>query len=123
MILAIAVGVAGAMGATARYLIDATVQDRTRGVLPLGTMTVNVIGSLIMGVVAGLVLFHNSGATAKTIMGTGFCGGLTTWSAASWETLRLFEDDSFAAGFLNAVGGLAASLAAAGIGLLLAAAL
>ena len=123
MDLAITVGFAGALGAVARYLIDGAVQDRTSGALPLGTMTVNVIGSLVMGVVVGIVLFHDAGTTAKTVIGTGFCGGLTTWSTASWETLRLLEDDSFAAGFLNAVGGLAASLAAAGVGLVLAAVL
>ncbi len=123
MILAIVVGCAGAFGAVARYLIDGTIQDRTRGVLPLGTMTVNVIGSLVIGVVGGLVLFHNTGSTAETVIGAGFCGGLTTWSAASWETLRLFEDDAFSAGLLNSVGGLAASLAAAGVGMALVAVL
>jgi CrcB protein len=51
------------------------------------------------------------------------CGGLTTWSTASWETLRLVEDGSLAAGILNAIGGLAASLVAAGLGLALAAVL
>ncbi len=119
MILAIAVGCAGAVGAVGRYVMDGAIQDRTRGVLPLGTMTVNVIGSLIIGLVAGLVLFHGVGTTEKTIVGTGFCGGLTTWSTASWETLRLLEGGKLAGGILNALGGLAASLAAAAVGLAL----
>jgi len=123
MILAIAVGLAGSVGATARYLIDGAVQDRTGGVLPLGTMTVNVVGSFVIGVVGGIVLFHHTGMIAKTVIGTGLCGGLTTWSTASWETLRLLEDDAYSAGFVNAVGGMAASLAATGIGLALVAVL
>ena len=123
MILALAVGVAGAAGAVSRYLIDGTIQDRTRGTLPLGTMTVNVIGSLIIGLVGGLVIFHHIGVTAQTIIGTGLCGGLTTWSSASWETLRLFENNEFAMCLLNAIGGLTVSLAAAGVGLMIVAAL
>jgi CrcB protein len=119
MILAIAVGCAGALGAVGRYLMDGAIQDRTRGVLPLGTMTVNVVGSLMIGLVAGVALFHGFGSTAEVIVGTGFCGGLTTWSTASWETLRLFEDGEVVCGILNALGGLAASLAAAGAGLAL----
>jgi fluoride exporter len=119
MILAIAVGCAGALGAVGRYVMDGAIQDRTRGVLPLGTMTVNVVGSLMIGLVAGVVLFHGLGSTAQLIVGTGFCGGLTTWSTTSWETFRLLEDGEVVGGILNALGGLAASLAAAGVGLAL----
>ena len=86
-------------------------------------MTVNVIGSLIIGLVGGLVIFHHIGVTAQTIVGTGLCGGLTTWSSASWETLRLFENNEFAMCLLNAIGGLTVSLAAAGVGLMIVAAL
>ena len=118
--LALSVGVAGGIGSIARYLIDGTVQDRTSGILPFGTLTVNVIGSFVMGFLVGLVLFHDIADLPRTVLGTGFCGGLTTWSTASWETLRLVEEGSPRAAFLNAVGGMAASLAAAGCGLLLA---
>lgn len=119
--LALIVGAAGAAGAVARYLVDGTVQDRTSGVLPFGTLTVNVAGSLVMGFVTGLLLFHGIVKTPVTIVGTGFCGGLTTWSTASWETVRLLEEGEAPAAILNAVGGLAASLTAAACGLLLAA--
>lgn len=123
MILALAVGIAGASGAVARYLIDGTIQDRTSGSLPLGTMTVNVIGSLMIGLVGGLVLYHHTGMAAQTVIGTGLCGGLTTWSSASWETWRLLENGAFAAGLINAIGGLTVSLAAAAVGLMIVAAL
>lgn len=120
MTLAIVVGTAGAVGAVARYLLDGAVQDRTSGVLPLGTMTVNVIGSLVMGIVTGVLLFHGGGHIPSDIVGAGFCGGLTTWSTASWETVRLVEEGEGPAGVTNAIGGLAASLSAAAVGLLLA---
>lgn len=121
MILALAVAAAGAVGAVARFLVDAYVQDRTSGVLPYGTMTVNVVGSFVMGFVTGILLFHGLGATAAVIVGTGLCGGLTTWSAFTWESVRLAEERQHAAALLHVVGGLATSLAAAAIGLALAA--
>jgi CrcB protein len=120
-VLALIVGGAGAAGALARYMVDGTVQDRTRGVFPFGTLTVNVVGSLVMGFVTGLVLFHGIGKAPVRIVGTGFCGGLTTWSTVSWETVRLWQEDESPAAFGNLVGGLAASLGAAACGLLLAA--
>ena len=92
MTLALAVAVAGAVGAVARYLVDGAVQDRTAGPFPFGTLTVNVVGSLILGFLAGYTLSHTGGRTAKTVVGAGFCGGLTTWSTASWETVRLAEE-------------------------------
>src|SRR5207302_6610554 len=79
MTLALAVGVAGAVGAIARYLLDGAVQDRSSGIFPYGTLTVNVAGSLVLGFLAGYTLSHAGGGTAKTVVGTGFCGALTTW--------------------------------------------
>lgn len=120
MIEMLAVGLAGATGAVTRYLVDGAVRDRTTGVLPWGTMTVNVLGSFILGIVTGAVLFHGASGMIRSVVGVGFCGGLTTWSTASWETTQLFEIGRPAEGLMNAVGGLAASLAAAGAGLLIA---
>jgi CrcB protein len=119
MVLALAVGAAGAVGAVARYLLDGVVQDRTSGPFPFGTLTVNVVGSLVLGVLTGIALHHAGAVRAKTIIGAGFCGGLTTWSAASWEAVRLAEERSgrtaVAFTFLN----LAASLGAGSVGLLI----
>jgi fluoride exporter len=118
MALCLAVGLAGAFGALARYLVGGAVQDRFAGMFPFGTLTVNVVGSLILGVVAGIALHHAGAATTKAVIGTGFCGGLTTWSTAAWETVRLTEEGSpRTAGLFTAVN-LAASLLAAGLGLL-----
>ncbi|MBV8693667.1 MAG: fluoride efflux transporter CrcB [Actinobacteria bacterium] len=117
--LAVAVGGAGAVGAVARYLVDTWVRGRTRTVLPIGTLVVNVIGSFILGVLAGLAIGHAGTVKAKTIVGTGFCGGLTTWSTAAWETVRLAGDDSRRDAVVFTVANLALSFCAAAVGLLL----
>ena len=85
--VALGVGLAGGVGAVARYLLDGAVQDRTSGLFPFGTLTVNVVGSLVFGVIAGVVIRHG-GTDLRAIAGAGFCGGLTTWSTASWETIK-----------------------------------
>ena len=119
MTLALAVGVAGAVGAVARYLLDGAVQDRTSGIFPYGTLTVNVAGSLVLGFLAGYTLSHTGGGTAKTIVGSGFCGALTTWSTASWETVRLAEEGATGTALGFTLVNLVASFAAAGIGIAL----
>lgn len=118
MFLALTVGAAGAVGAVARYLVDGAVQDRNSGSFPFGTLTVNVVGSLVLGLLAGIALHHAGVATTKAIIGTGFCGGLTTWSAASWETVRLAEDRSGRTAVAFTLANLIASFAAGSVGLL-----
>lgn len=117
MTLAIAVGLAGAGGAVARFLVDGAVQDRNAGTFPLGTLTVNILGSLILGFLAGYVLSQTGGRTAKTVIGTGFCGGLTTWSTASWESVRLGEEGAISTAVGFTLINLVASFAAAAIGI------
>jgi fluoride exporter len=121
VILALMVALSGAAGAISRFVVDGAVQDRSSGVVPFGTMTVNVVGSFVMGLVSGVLVFHGAGRTAVAIVGTGFCGGLTTWSAYTWETVRLLEERQHRAALVAALGGLATSLAAAAIGLSIAA--
>jgi len=119
MTLALVVGLAGAVGAVARYFVDGAVQDRSAGLFPFGTLVVNVVGSAILGFLAGYVLTHTSGRTARTIVGTGFCGALTTWSTASWETVRLAEEGATTTAVTFTFVNLVASCAAAAIGIVL----
>ena len=114
--VAIAVGLAGAMGAVARYLVDGAVQDRTSGAFPFGTLAVNLIGSFILGVLTG-VAWHDADSGIRAVLGTGFCGGLTTWSTASWETVRLLEEGDTATAVRYTLINLVASFAVAGLGL------
>lgn len=116
--LAVAVGGAGAFGAVARYLVDSAVQRRRREPFPLGTLLVNLVGSLVLGLLAGLALTHAHSTTARTVIGTGFCGGLTTWSTAAWETVRLAQDGTTATSVRFTLVNLVGSFAIAAAGLL-----
>ncbi len=119
MRLALVVGVAGALGALARYLVDGAVQDRSRGAFPYGTTVVNVTGSFVLGLISSLAWHHGLGSTARAVIGAGFCGAFTTWSTAAWETVRLAEEGLPAHAAMNALGGLAGALAAAAAGIAL----
>lgn len=81
--LLIAIG--AAIGATARYLTDQAVQSRYRTVFPWGTVAVNVLASLVLGAVLGA----QAGERFTALVGTGFCGALSTYSAFGYQTLAL----------------------------------
>jgi CrcB protein len=117
----LAVAVAGALGAASRYLLDGLVQDRVEGVFPWGTWVINVSGSLVLGFLTGLALYHGLTDAPKAVIGTGFLGAYTTFSTLMFETIRLYEDGSRYESLLNAAGSLAGGLAAAAAGLALAA--
>lgn len=104
----------GAVGAPARFLLDRTVQSRHDSVFPWGTLSVNVIGSLILGALAGAATAHDS--ALWTLVGTGFCGALTTFSTFGYETVRLFEDRARLFAVVNVVVTVVAGLAAATLG-------
>ncbi|MEV0562263.1 fluoride efflux transporter CrcB [Dactylosporangium sp. NPDC050588] len=78
--------IGGAVGAPARYLTERALKDRS----PLGTLIVNVFGSALLGSLIGAG--DALPATVRTLVGTGFCGALTTYSTFSLETLRLVEE-------------------------------
>lgn len=108
----------GAMvGAPLRYWTDRAVQARHDSVLPWGTLTVNVAGSLILGVLAGGAAAGGVSQAVLAAAGTGFCGALTTYSTFSYETVRLTESGSRLLALLNVVLNLAVGLAAAWVGL------
>ncbi|HEX6446984.1 MAG TPA: fluoride efflux transporter CrcB [Streptosporangiales bacterium] len=112
----LAVLLGGAVGAPLRYVTDRVVQSRHDQVFPWGTLTVNVTGSLVLGVMLGLSAAHVLPAWAFALAGTGFCGALTTFSTFSFETLRLLEEGSPLEAAGNVVVSLAAGLAAATAG-------
>jgi CrcB protein len=111
--------VAGAAGAVARFLVDAEVRRRWSTLFPWATFGINVTGSLLLGVLAGAVLFHDQPSAWQTVLGTGFCGGYTTFSTASFETVRLIQQKAYGRAVLNALGSLVASVAACACGLAL----
>jgi len=116
--MTVLIALAGGVGAIARFVLDGVIQDRTDSPLPLGTFVINVTGSFLLGVLAGLVISHGVSTDAKLIAGTGFLGGYTTFSTYAYETLRLVEDRSDALATLNLLASIAIGLAAAATGLL-----
>jgi CrcB protein len=108
-VLLVALG--AAVGAPARYLIDRAVQSRHDSLFPWGTFAVNVVGSLILGALAG-----GASAHAVALLGTGLCGALTTYSTFGYETIRLLEERAKTFAVLNAAGSVAAGLGAAVVG-------
>jgi CrcB protein len=115
--------VGGALGAPLRYLTDLFVQSRHDSVFPWGTFAVNVVGSLILGATAGAVTTADGPAWVLTLVGTGFCGALTTFSTFGFETVRLVEDGSLLEAALNVGASLVVGMAACVAGWSLAAAL
>ena len=105
-----------AVGAPARYLVDRAVQARHDSLLPWGTLTVNVAGSLVLGVLAGLGAHGGVPEGVTLAVGTGLCGALTTYSTFSYETLRLTEDGALLYAGWNVALSLTAGLAAAAAG-------
>jgi CrcB protein len=106
-----------ALGAPARYLTDRAVQTRHDTVLPWGTLIVNVVGSLVLGLLSGVADVHRVPPSVLLAVGTGFCGALTTYSTFSYETLGLYEAGARLYAALNVVLSLAAGLGAALVGL------
>jgi CrcB protein len=116
-VLLVAVG--AAVGAPLRYLLDRAVQARHDSVFPWGTMSVNVLGSLVLGVLVGLPV----AGPLSALLGVGLCGALTTYSTFSYETLRLLQNRTYTLAALNLVVSLVAGLGAAYLGIIVAAAL
>ncbi|MCZ9355353.1 fluoride efflux transporter CrcB [Streptomyces mutabilis] len=108
---------AGAMaGAPLRYLTDRAVQARHDGVFPWGTFTVNVVGCLILGTLTGAATHGAASDSLRLLVGTGFCGALTTYSTFSYETVRLAEKGARFLAAANVVAGVVAGLGAAFLG-------
>ena len=115
--LAIAVGLGAALGAVARYLVDQAVASRHGRRFPAGTWLINISGSLVLGLLAGLATHHGLATDVVAVVGTGVCGGYTTFSTFSYETVRLMEEGSGLVALGNLAGSIAAGLAAAALGL------
>jgi len=113
----VALSLAGGVGAACRFVLDGIVRSRVRLAYPVGTMLINVTGSLLLGFVTGLALAHALPQEWRLILGTGFLGGYTTFSTASFETVRLAQERRWRAAAVNAFGMMIAALLAAGLGL------
>jgi CrcB protein len=110
LVTALAVGAGGVGGALARHAVAERLEARS-----LDTVAVNVLGSLLLGV----VLAAPVGGPARLAAGAGFCGAFTTFSSLAVETVRLAEDGRRLRSVAVAVGTLALAIPAVRLGLAL----
>jgi len=108
---------AGGLGATARFMLDAAIRTRVTATLPWGTIIINLTGSFLLGLLTGIATAHALPDAWKLVVGTGFLGGYTTFSTASFETVRLMQERRYGAALANGLGVLGGATAAAGLGL------
>jgi CrcB protein len=108
----------GAAGSVLRYLASDTVQRLFPALmLPIGTLTVNVTGSLLIGLFAGLVEYRELfGTGARLLLVVGVLGGYTTFSAFSLETLALLRSGQSLLALVNVLLQLSLGIAAAAAG-------
>lgn len=115
-VLLVAVG--GAFGSVCRYLVGIGAGRLLGADFPWGTMTVNVVGSFVMGLFIELLAQRLDGsAELRLFIAVGFLGGFTTLSSFSLDTVSLFERGATVAAVVYAAGSIALSLAALVAGL------
>jgi CrcB protein len=107
--------VCGGIGAVARFMLDGLVSQRAGRELPIGTFVINVSGSFVLGMLAGLALTGN----ALTVAGTATVGSYTTFSTWMLETHRLREDAEFPGAIGNVILSLLVGLGAIALGRLI----
>jgi CrcB protein len=109
-VLLIAVG--AAVGAPARYLTDRAIQSRHDTVFPWGTLSVNLLACLLLGVLAGAAVSR----PVTDLLGTGFCGALSTYSTFSYETVHLAQRGARFHAVANAAVSIVGGIGAAALG-------
>lgn len=115
-LLFICVAVAGGLGCASRFFLDGVIRFRTRGTMPWGTIVLNLTGSLLLGLITGFTSSQLLPEAVHLIVGAGFLGGYTTFSTASFETIRLLQERRWVAGTANGLGVLVGATALAALG-------
>lgn len=114
----LAVGLGGMIGSVARYLLSGWVLHRAGGDFPLGTLAVNSLGCLAIGVLAGLAeRYHTLTPSTRIFLITGILGGFTTFSAFGLETVALLRRGVLYPAGLNIIANVALGILAVWIGL------
>jgi CrcB protein len=116
----------GALGSVARYACSSLIAGWFGQTFPLGTLVINVLGSFVIGFFAGLTgpdgRMMVSGDIRQFVM-VGICGGYTTFSSFSYQTLTLAQDGEYVRAGVNVVASVVLCLAAVWLGFVSAAAI
>jgi CrcB protein len=113
------VALGAAVGAPLRYVTDRFVQASHTSRFPFGTLTVNVVASLVLGFVTALAASGDASRPVVALLATGFCGALSTYSTYAFETLRDLEAGRIRVAVANVVVSVGLGLAAAAVGWLI----
>ena len=108
--------IAGGIGAALRFVLDGLIRTRVRSTYPVATAVINLSGSLVLGLITGLAARQLLPPQWHLVLGTGLLGGYTTFSTASFETVRLLEDHRYVAAVINGLGMLIIGSGAAALG-------
>lgn len=109
------VGIGSFFGGIARYLISLAMKGISE-TFPWATMTANIAGCLLIGLLYAIFSRHNSPSQLSLLLTVGFCGGFTTFSTFSKESLGLLQSGSYSLFFLYAFGSIAVGIVAVAIG-------
>lgn len=112
LLLWVGVLVAGGVGAVLRFLVDGAVGRRAARSFPLGTLTVNISGAALLGLIGGLALSRHAALLADTA----FIGSYTTFSTWMLETQRLGEERQLRGAIANLAASIVLGIAAALLG-------
>ena len=106
----------GALGAGARHLVGSAMLSRLGPGFPWGTLTVNLAGGMLMGLLAGILARQGGSEPARLLIGVGILGGFTTFSAFSAESLGLLQRGDFGLALLHSGAHLVGALACTALG-------
>jgi CrcB protein len=113
----VAIGIAGALGALARYGLDGVVSRRFPSPFPWGTFAVNMSGAFVLGFLMTLMTEQLTTASwLRSALTIGLLGAYTTFSTLSYETYRLLEDGAVGLAAANMLGSAAVGLLAVYLG-------
>jgi CrcB protein len=111
--------IGGAIGAGARHLVGQWVIARVGPGFPWGTLSINIVGSLAMGLLIGALARGDAGEPMRLFVGVGILGGFTTFSAFSLDFWTLFERGQGAQAFAYVFASVVGATIACGLGLLI----
>ncbi|MEO6188671.1 MAG: fluoride efflux transporter CrcB [Ginsengibacter sp.] len=92
MKIILAVGIGSCIGGLCRYFLTQIIQNKVLSTFPFGTLAVNIIGCLVIGIVFGLSEKGNFNAEWRMFLVTGILGGFTTFSSFSNESVGMLRD-------------------------------
>jgi CrcB protein len=117
MKILLVIGTGSFIGGVLRYLLSLFVQSKAYSAFPFGTLTVNLAGCFLIGIVFGLSERNNIGAEWRLFLATGLLGGFTTFSAFTNETVAMLRDGQYSQALIYNAASILLGIAATILGI------